>query len=177
MGGEIKRDMSFTSRIQLEMKSNEFWTSPWQQLRLINHYSEQIHMHFMNPRLNLHVPHQTEFPNRRRDLFEFCLLIIPSPPVSSVWWAQLFVQVLSGHGWPLLADTVSLRSHARDGAKTRKRESHIERICCQLPLISSSDAEKEIQRTKTARIFQTLDLFLSKLLREDKLAPSSKMNR
>lgn len=44
MAGEIKGDMSFTSQIQLEMKSNGFWMSTWQQLRLINYYSVQICM-------------------------------------------------------------------------------------------------------------------------------------
>lgn len=76
------------------------------------------------------------------------------PPVSSLWWARLFVQARFGHGWPLLPDAAPLRSHARDGARTRKRESHLERICHQPPFISSSGTEK-IQRTQTARIFQT----------------------
>lgn len=75
----MKRDMSFTSQILLEMKSNEFWTSPWQQLWLINHYSARIYMHpdFMNPRLNLHF---TEFSNRRSLVWILCDDTSTSPP-------------------------------------------------------------------------------------------------
>lgn len=87
----MKRDMSFTSQILLEMKSNEFWTSPWQQLRLINHYPAQIFMRpdFMNPRLNLHLTRQAEFDNRRSFVWIWCdNYSVPS--ASSLRWAPVF---------------------------------------------------------------------------------------
>lgn len=123
----MKRDMSFTSQILLEMKSNELWTSPWQQLRLINPYPAQIFMRpdFMNPRLNLHSTRQAEFDNRRSLVWIWCdNYSVPS--VSSLRWAPVFCPGSSVHGPRLLPDAIPLRSRGRDGAKTRRRKSHLE---------------------------------------------------
>lgn len=143
----MKRDTSFTSQILLEMKSNDFWTSPWQQLRLINHYSasrfHESHIKF------------TFYSNRQSlttegALFEFCVTILPPlhphPHVSTLWWAlflsRLFLFMVRG-SW---LTWFPCGAHERDRARTRKRKSHLE--SCHLNFISSSDPEK-IQRTKT----------------------------
>lgn len=137
----MKRDMSFTSQILLEMKSNEFWTSPWQQLRLINHCSAQIFMHpdFMNPRLNLHLTRQTEFDNRRSLVWIWCdNYSVPSVP--SLRWAPVFCP---GSFCSWLAAPAWCDSPAEPPTRRGKDEEEkisFKTLSCHLPFISSSEA-------------------------------------
>lgn len=151
------------------MKSNEFWTSPWQQLRLINHYSVQIYMHpdFMNPRINLHtvILVRRSLTTGEGICLTFVCWLFRPPCLLSVMGSAL----CPGSFWPRLAAPAwhgppaePCTRWGQGKERTRKRESHLERICCQLPFIFSSDTEK-IQRTKTARIFQTPDTSPPKL--------------
>lgn len=85
------------------------------------------------------------------------------PPVSSLERDRLFVLARFGHGWPLLPDAAPLRSHARDGARTRKRESHLERIC---HLSSPAQIQRKYKGPKEPGFFKPP--FLPKLPREEK---------
>lgn len=102
---------------------------------------------------NLHAFRFHKSNNRRRNLFEFCPPIIPytlSPLCDGV-----------GHGWPLLPDTVPLRSHARDEARTRKR-SHL-----------------RLRYRKNTKDQNSQDFpnpwHVSAIIKEEKLAPNPKI--
>lgn len=179
----MKRDMSFTSQILLEIKSNEFWTSPWQQLRLINHYSEHISMHpdFMNPRLNLQLTRQTEFDNRRSLVWIWCdNYSVPSVP--SLRWAPAFCpgSFCSWFAAPAWRDSPA-EPRTRRGKDEEEKISFRKRSAV---IYLSSPAQRQEQKktlfwettapfppSDLKRIFQTLDAFPPKLPRKEKNGP------
>lgn len=185
----MKRDMSFTSQILLEMKSNEFWTSPWQQLRLINHYSAQIFMRpdFTNPGLNLHLTRQAEFDNRR-SLVWIRRENYSVPSVSSLPWAPVFCpdSLCSWFAAPAWRDSPA-EPRTRRGKDEEGKISFRKRSAV-IYLSSPAQRQKKIQRIKRKhysgkqqpplhhrtlkRIFQTLDAFPPKLPREEKNTPN-----
>lgn len=144
----MKRDMSFTSQILLEMKSNEFWTSPWQQLRLINHNSAQMFMRpdFMNPRLNLHLTRQAEFDNRRSLVWIWCdNYSVPS--VSSPRRAPVFCpgSFCSWFGAPAWRDS-PVEPRTRRGEDEEEKISFRKRSA--VIYLSSPAQTEKIQRSK-----------------------------
>lgn len=129
----------------------------------------------MNPRLNLHVARQTEFNNRRRDLFEFSLLIIPSrppPPMCPPWdepssLSRSFLATV-GRSWLTRCPCGAVHETGRRRGK--------ENLTSKGSAVRTSHLQLKTQRTRTAGIFQTLDALRSQLPREDKLALNAKIN-
>lgn len=172
----MKRDTSFTSQILLEMKSNDFWTSPWQQLRLIYHYSAHIYMHpnFMNPRLNLHFTCQTEFNGRGSLVWIVVWRLLRPPRLLPVMGSPLcpgsFCSRFTSPAWHVSP----AEPFTRERARTRKRKSHLERgsavIHLSTPAQIQTKKKKHYSGTQQPlfhhrnfynlpRIFQTLDAF------------------
>lgn len=141
----MKRDMSFTSQILLEMKSNEFWTSPWQQLRLIYHYSAHIYMHpnFMNPRLNLHFTCQAEFNGRGSLVWIVVWRSLRPPRLLPVMGSPLcpgsFCSRFTSPAWHVSP----AEPFTRQSKDEEKKISFRKGICRHPPFSSSSDTEKK----------------------------------
>lgn len=119
MEGQIKRDMSFTSQIQLEMKSNEFWTSPWQQLRLINHSLRKFTRVQFSwiPDSDYMLIVRRSFTTKKWIWLHFVCWLFQASCLLSAMGSSL-----SGHSWSLLPDTVPPAEPCRKWGKDKDKK-------------------------------------------------------